>query len=157
MKKITKSNSYWLIYKERGGIIAVFLLFFNVICLAQSISITGKVTDNTGEPIIGANIMVQGTKLGAVTDLEGKYSLINISSNATLSISYVGFSTQVLKISGRSVINIVLKEDSKTLDELVVVGYGQMRKSDLTGAMSTVTSKNHSRTSSAECFTSYTR
>lgn len=141
MKKITKSNSYWLIYKERGGIITFFLLFFNVICFAQSIGITGKVTDNTGEPIIGANIVVQGTKRGTVTDLDGKYSLTNVSSNATLSISYVGFSTQVLKVNGRSTINIVLKEDSKTLDELVVVGYGQMRKSDLTGAMSTVTSK----------------
>lgn len=96
--------------------------------------IKGNVTDATGEPIIGATIMVKGTTNGTITDMDGNFSLGNIPSDASLIISYVGYTTQIIKINGENNIRITLQEDSKTLDEVVVIGYGTVKKSNLTGA-----------------------
>lgn len=104
-------------------------------------TIKGVVTDANGEPIIGANIMVKGTTTGTITDLDGRFTL-DVPENATLQVSYIGFVSQNVKVEGRKDVTIKLVEDTKTLDEVVVVGYGTMKKSDLTGSVSSITSDN---------------
>ena len=104
---------------------------------AQNIQLTGVVTDASNEPVIGASVVEKGTTNGVITDYEGNFTL-NVSANATIVISYVGFQTQEIAVNGRSHIKTILKEDNEVLDEVVVVGYGTMKKSDMTGAISSV-------------------
>ncbi len=105
-------------------------------------TVTGKVVDVNGEPIIGATIVVQGdaTK-GTVTDVDGNYVLTNIPENAVLDITYVGMQSQSIPTSGRTSVNVTLLEDMELLDEVVVVGYGTMKKVNLTGSVSSINSK----------------
>lgn len=103
----------------------------------ESRKVIGQILDNTGMPIIGANVIVKGTTTGTVSDLNGHFS-INAESNSVLEISYIGYITQEIKIGNQKNINITLKEDSEQLDELVVIGYGTMKKKDLTGAVASV-------------------
>ncbi len=105
----------------------------------QTKKITGKVVDESGEPLIGVSVQVKGTTVGAVTDLDGNFT-VSAASNAVLTVSYIGYTTQNVKVGGRSNINITLKADNKLLDEVVVVGYGTVKKRDLTGAVSSVKS-----------------
>lgn len=95
--------------------------------------IKGKVVDAAGETVIGANVLEKGTTNGVITDIDGNF-VLNVSSGATLEISYIGYVTQTIKVTNQTSLHIVLKEDSETLDEVVVVGYGTMKKSDLSGA-----------------------
>lgn len=104
---------------------------------AQKQKVTGTVTDESGEPLIGVTVVENGANVGAITDFDGKYSL-EAPANATLTFSYVGYLTQNVKVAGQSTHNIVLKEDNALLDEVVVVGYGIQRKSDVTGALTRV-------------------
>ncbi len=99
--------------------------------------ITGVVTDQRGETIIGANIVEKGTTNGTVTDFDGKFSL-EVNENAIITISYIGYLTKEITVGNQTVLNVQLIEDSQTLDEVVVVGYGTMKKSDLTGSVSNV-------------------
>lgn len=117
-----------------------FFLMFPLLIAAQS-KLSGTVVDNEGEPIIGASVLVKGTQNGVVTDIDGNFNLSNVPSRATLVVSYIGKKTQDVLVGGRNSLRIVLADDSRQLDELVVVGYGQMRKSDVTGALSRITSK----------------
>ena len=107
---------------------------------AQTVTITGTVTDETGEPIIGASVLEKGTKIGASTDIDGNFSL-NISGKHPLVVSYVGMTPQEVNVAGKSRIDIVLKENSVVLDDVVVIGYGTARKKDLTGSVSSISSK----------------
>lgn len=100
--------------------------------------VSGIILDNNGEPIIGASILVKGTTLGTITDLDGRYSLDNVPENATLEISYIGYKTQALKATDKNLANITLHEDTEVLDEVVVVGYGVQKKSDVSTAVSSV-------------------
>lgn len=100
--------------------------------LAQNIQLTGTVTDNSGEPVIGVSVLEKGTTNGLITDIDGNFS-INVPSNATILISYVGYITQEIPVNGRKTLKVVLKEDTEILDEVVVIGYGTMKKSDMTG------------------------
>lgn len=102
---------------------------------------SGKVLDVNGEPIIGATVLEKGTSNGTITDFEGNFSL-NVPINITLEISYVGYQNQQITVQTERPFNIVLKEDSETLDEIVVVGYGVQKKSDVTGAVGSVNSDN---------------
>ncbi len=104
---------------------------------AQKQKVTGTVTDESGEPLIGVTVVENGANVGAITDLDGKYSL-EAPANATLTFSYVGYLTQNVKVAGQSTHNVVLREDNALLDEVVVVGYGIQRKSDVTGALTRV-------------------
>ena len=90
---------------------------------AQDKAVSGTVIDETGEPVIGATVMVKGTKIGTATDIDGRYSL-NTPPVSTLIFSYVGYTTQEIPVDGRSVIDVTLKESRELLDEVVVVGYG---------------------------------
>lgn len=118
------------------------MLLVSAAAFAQSKTVTGKVVDDFGEPITGANVVIKGTTVGAITDLDGNFSLTNVPEKATLHISFIGYADQDVSTSGKSKFNITLSEDSQTLDDVVVVGYGVQRKSDVTGAMSRLTSKN---------------
>ena len=100
-------------------------------------SISGTVLDGQGQPVIGANIIEKGTTNGTTTDLDGKFSL-DVANNAVLHISYIGYKDQDIQVQGKKSFKIVLKEDSETLEEVVVVGYGAVKKKDLTGAVSAV-------------------
>jgi len=97
-------------------------------------NITGIVTDERGEPIIGANIMEKGTTNGVVTNLSGEFSLL-VFDNATLQISYIGYMPQEVAVGNQTTVNILMREDSQTLNEVVVIGYGTMRKKDVTGSV----------------------
>jgi TonB-linked SusC/RagA family outer membrane protein len=99
-------------------------------------TITGTVTDSRGETIIGANVVVQGTTNGTVTDIDGQYTLPGVPANAIIRISYIGYLTKEVSVGNQSTVNIVLTEDAQALEEVVVVGYGTMRKSDVTGSIS---------------------
>ncbi|WP_455593539.1 TonB-dependent receptor [Bacteroides sp.] len=104
--------------------------------------VTGVVTDATGEPIIGANVIEKGgTTNGVITDIDGKFTL-DVADNSSLLISYIGYLAQDVSTKGRNALNIVLKEDTQTLDEVVVVGYGVQKKVNLTGAVASVDSKS---------------
>ncbi|WP_294080025.1 SusC/RagA family TonB-linked outer membrane protein [Proteiniphilum sp. UBA5384] len=105
--------------------------------LQQRKQITGTVTDEQGEPVIGANIIENGTTNGTVTDIDGHFSLLIENENATIRISYIGYVEQDINTTGKNTFTVVLKEDTQSLDELVVVGYGAIRKSDVTGSIST--------------------
>lgn len=105
--------------------------------ITQAAQLKGQVVGSNGEPIIGATIMVKGTKNGTVTDFDGNFSISNVQSG-TLVISYVGYKTKEIAFHGTAPINVTLAEDSKALDEVVVVGYGTQKKSDVTGSVTSV-------------------
>lgn len=108
---------------------------------AQQMTVKGTVTDTAGEPMIGVTVMAEGTGIGAMTDLDGNYT-INADGLGSLKFSYVGYVSQTVLINGRSVVNVVMQENSAVLDELVVIGYGTLKKSDLTGAVGSIGSKD---------------
>lgn len=108
-----------------------------VLLHAQQVSISGIVKDDTGEPIIGANVLVKGTAKGAITDVDGHFALSGVPENATLVVSYIGYIPQEMLIGNKTSFTITLIEDLKALDEVVVIGYGTQRKKDLTGAITT--------------------
>lgn len=103
--------------------------------IQQGRTVSGIVVDGNGEPVIGANVVVRGTTNGTITDLDGNFSLSNIAPNTTITVSYIGYLTQEIQVGSQSSIRVVLLEDTQTLEEVVVVGYGTMRKSDVTGSI----------------------
>ena len=107
----------------------------------QTKKITGEVIDASGVPIIGANIVVKGTTNGTITDMEGRFSL-DVSDNAVLQVSYIGYNTQTIVVGNQTQFSIKLSENTAALEEVVVVGYGTQRKSDITSAVSVIDMKN---------------
>ena len=116
---------------------ALLLSVFCFVAYAQK-TVTGTVKDATGEPMIGVSIIVDGTTIGGVTDFDGNFTIQNVPENGVLKISYVGFKDQKISVAGKSSIDVTLQEDAMGLDEIVVVGYGTMKKKDLTGAVASV-------------------
>lgn len=112
---------------------------FSICAYAQNITVKGVVTSGSdGEPLIGATIQVKGSSTGTITGLDGDYQLTNVPSDAVLVFSSIGFTSQEIDVKGKTVINVVLKESSELLDEVVVIGYGAVKKSDLTSSIATV-------------------
>ncbi|MDE6648857.1 MAG: TonB-dependent receptor [Muribaculaceae bacterium] len=122
----------------RKAFLALVALMMATPAFAQNIDVSGTVLDDQGEPLIGVTVMVQGTSNGTATDFDGNYSIKNVPSKGKLVYSYIGYAQQVIDVKGRSRIDVKMSEDSQALDELVVVGYGQIKKSDLTGSVSVV-------------------
>ena len=119
-------------------------LAFMVVCSTAAMAqgkVSGTVVDANGEPVIGASVMVKGTSNGTVTDLDGRFEMPNVPSGSRLEISYVGFKTQTIDVSGKSSLSVTMQEDNALLDEVVVVGYGVQRKRDVTGALTRVNEK----------------
>lgn len=103
------------------------LLLVGVQVFAQS-AVSGKVTDESGEPCVGANVLIKGTTTGTMTDLDGNYSLPHVKQGSILVFSSIGYSTQEVKVGTSSVINVVLQSDNRFLDEVVVVAYGTQKR-----------------------------
>ncbi|WP_165004184.1 SusC/RagA family TonB-linked outer membrane protein [Seramator thermalis] len=120
----------------------MYILFctISLSAFAQNIKVTGKVTDNTGEAIIGANVTQKGTTIGTATDIDGNFTL-NVPGNATLVVSFLGYIPQEINVNDRTNINITLLEDVQALEEVVVTGYGTQRKATLTGSISSINSE----------------
>ena len=117
--------------------LTISFLLLSGFAFAQK-TVTGTVVDATGEPIIGASVIVKGTTNGTVTDFDGNFTVQNVPGKATLEISYIGFKTQSIAVEGKSSFNVTMQEDAALLDEVVVVGYGVQKKSDVTGALTRV-------------------
>ncbi|MDE5759605.1 MAG: carboxypeptidase-like regulatory domain-containing protein, partial [Bacteroides sp.] len=116
---------------------------FSLPVAAQTLNLKGTVTDaSTHEGLIGANIKVKGTTQGCITDIDGNFSLSNVNAKAVLVVSSIGYATQEVPVNGQSQLNIVMKEDSELLAEVVVIGYGTMDKKELTSAISHVSEKD---------------
>ena len=114
---------------------ALCFLLLSASAIAQQIAVNGHVKDATGEPIIGATVLVQGTSNGAATDIDGNFTL-NCNQGDKLQVSYVGYTTQVVTASSNVV--VTLQEDSKVLNDVVVIGYGRAKKNDLTGSVTAI-------------------
>ena len=123
------------------GILFILLWTFSLFIFAQNVTVSGVVNDVKGEPLIGVTIQVSGTTHGTVTDLDGRFNLLNVPSDATLDVTYIGMQGQKIPVNGRSSIDIVLLEETELLDELVVVGYGVQKKETLVGAVSQIDNK----------------
>lgn len=109
--------------------------------LAQGKIITGVILDKTGETVIGASVLVKGTTNGTITDVDGNFTLNNVQENAVLQVSFVGYKTQDIALKGQSNVKVTLEEDTEVLDEVVVIGYGSVKKSTLTGAVAKMDTK----------------
>lgn len=107
----------------------------------QSKVVKGVVNDNNGEPVIGANVSVKGTTIGTITDADGNF-VLEVPANATIFVSYIGYVSQEIGVGNKTLLDILLEEDSQALEEVVVIGYGTVKKSDLTGAVTSVSSKD---------------
>ena len=114
-----------------------FFLFAHQL-FAQDVSVSGNVKDEKGEALIGVSIQIKGTPTGNITDIDGNFTLSSVPANGELVFSYMGYQTQTIPVKGKSVINVVLKEDSQALDEVVIVGFGTQKKVNLTGAVASV-------------------
>ena len=110
-------------------------LFVTMMASAQQFTVKGTVKDATGEPIIGANVMVKGTSNGTITDIDGNYSISGANSSSVLVFTFIGYKSQEVACKGQHEINVVLAEDSQTLDEVVVVGYGSLSKKELSSSI----------------------
>ncbi len=122
---------------RKAWIVALTILSVAFPALAQKITVTGTVTDATGEPLIGASVLVKGTMSGTATDIDGNYR-IQADSNGTLTFSYVGYNIQDVAIEGRTTLNVVMKENTVMLNEVVAIGYGVVKKSDATGSVAVI-------------------
>ncbi len=123
--------------------LGLMVLFISVISFGQNGQpITGKVTDTNGEGLPGVSISIKGTTTGTITDISGNYSLAIQNEGSVLVYSFIGFKTQEIEAKGKTIINVVMQEDITDLDEVVVVGYGEMRKSDVTGSIASVQARD---------------
>jgi hypothetical protein len=123
--------------KKRFGLIFVFFLSL-LFSYAQNKTISGVISDEDGMPLPGVNIIEKGTTNGVASDFDGNYTITVANNNATLVVSYVGFITQEVSVTGRNTMNLTLLPNLEALDEIVVIGYGTARKSDLTGSVVTI-------------------
>ncbi|WP_444104096.1 SusC/RagA family TonB-linked outer membrane protein [Bacteroides sp.] len=134
IRKPIASMALFLFLGVGGGTASAY--FPDAKAVKQSVALSGLVVDATGEPIIGANVVIKGTTNGVITDLDGKFSLQNASG--TLVVSFIGYKTLEVPVQGKNFVKVVLQEDSELLDEVVVVGYGTQKKESLTGAVTVV-------------------
>ncbi len=143
MKDLIVSRSQWLRHPSFAVQWKTMLILL-VLCVgfkanAQNLTVNGTVIDSTEEPMIGATVQVDGTNNIVVTDLDGNFTLKNVASNATLVVTYIGYKTEKVAVNGQSNLTITLTEDSESLDEVVVIGYGGTRaRRDLTGSVGSV-------------------
>ncbi len=155
MKPKLKSHFLWCFVQRQKIMLplVIFIFFAGQSVLAQNHSVSGSVKDNSGVSVPGATVVVKGTTTGTATDGNGNYSLGNIPADAILQFSFVGMETQEIPVEGRFTINVTMAEDAIFIEEVVAIGYGTMRKKDLTGSVASVggnTLKNIPVSSAAE-------
>ena len=134
--------------QKRRLLLAMLLCAFWLTGFAQK-TVTGTVKDATGEPMIGVSVIIDGTSIGGVTDFNGDFTIQNVPDNAVLKFSYVGYKDQKVPTAGKTSFNVTLQEDAMGLDEVVVVGYGTMKKRDLTGAVASIKQEDLKNVASA--------
>lgn len=122
----------------RKYLFLLFLMLTTTVSAQNSITLTGQVIDDLKEPLIGVSVSVKGTTNGTSTDLDGNFILNNVPSNSTIVVSMIGFDKQEIALKGQTELNVILKEKATTLDDVVVIGYGVVKKSDLTSSITTV-------------------
>ena len=127
---------------NRKFLFAALLSLCSVVSLSAINVVTGTVTDTNASPLVGVSVMIDGTSKGVITNIEGKYSIEVPSADATLAFSYIGYTTQKIKVGNEALINVTLVENVKNIDEVVVVGYGTQKKSVITGAIASVRAKD---------------
>ncbi len=134
-------NKRFFMWKNRllQNLFLVLLLFSTNVAFAQ-VDVRGKVMDATGETLVGVNVVVQGTRQGTITDVNGEFNLSVPNSNSTLVFSYVGYLEQVVPLEGRTYLNVTMEQDTEQLDEVIVVGYGTQKKVSMTGSVSQIES-----------------
>ena len=132
----------------RRVILASLLTMFCFVAFAQK-TVTGTVKDANGEPMIGVSVMVDGTSIGGITDLDGNFTIQKVPENSVLKISYVGYREEKIKVGSNNTVSVVLQEDAQGLDEVVVVGYGTMKKKDLTGSVASVKNEDLAKVAGA--------
>ncbi len=140
MKKNDESNEFVLFRRKTWTVLFLMLLFgiFSVNLMAQNVTLSGCVKNISGDPLPGVTVVVKGTTNGTITDADGNYSLAKVPNGTTLSFSFVGMKTQEVKVAGKTNINLTLEDETIGLDEVVAIGYGTVKKQDLTGAVSSV-------------------
>lgn len=143
-----KTNSTAFRGRCFGWMLAAAFLLTGQMLLAQSRQVKGVVKDSSGETVIGASVLEKGTTNGTITDIDGNF-IISVANNATLQVSYVGYTTQEVATAGKTFISVTLREDAEMLDEVVVVGYGAQKKESVVGAISTLSSKDLLKSPSA--------
>ena len=132
MEQSIKSKGF-----EHRLLLIMWGLFLSLSAFAQQISIKGHVVDATGEPVIGASVVEGRTTNGTITDVDGNFSL-SVPANSTLTISFVGYKTQTVPVNGKNSLKVTLQEDTEVLDEIVVIGYGTVKKDDATGSVTAI-------------------
>ena len=137
----TNFGNVRLLQLFKSYLLLLCFIMLSSIVFGQKINVTGSVVDNNNEPLIGVTIVEKGTTNGTVTDFNGKYSISLSTNNPVLKFSSIGFFTQEIKVEKQSIINVTLLEDLELLDEVVVTGYGVQKRSDLTGAVSSVSAE----------------
>lgn len=143
-------NPHWKSFIRMLAVLVSVQLIFAFSAISQTIPVSGKVTDaQTGEGIPGATIAVKGTATGIVTNVDGTYQLNVPDQNSVLVISFVGFSTQEIQVNGQSAIDVVLETSFSELDEIVAIGYGTIKKRDLTGSVSSLKAEDISKSTSS--------
>lgn len=141
-------NSKSSYYPAFQGILALLFFLTSLSAVAQ-VKVTGKVTDENQEPLIGVNILIKNSTEGTISDLDGNFELDVADPNATLVFSYTGYSNQEILLKGQKTLQVIMREESQLLNEVVVVGYGTQRKSDLTGSVASVKSEELKKIASA--------
>ncbi|MDR1524966.1 MAG: SusC/RagA family TonB-linked outer membrane protein, partial [Tannerella sp.] len=136
VKTLIKKN----VWRKSLMAVAVCMASFTLLA-QQNISVRGTVTDDMGEPVIGANVVEKGTTNGGVTDVDGKFTL-NVKAGATLVVSYIGYITQDVAVDNHGVVDVILQEDNLMLDEVVVVGYGTMQKRQVTSSITSLSARD---------------
>lgn len=122
-----------------GKLTTLLMVFaFSTAMSFAQLTVTGTVIDDLGEPVLGANVIVKGTTNGATTDFDGNYSISDVAKDAILRVTFIGYSEQEIPVNGQTKIDITLREDAEMLEDVVVVGYGTMKKSDLTGSVASI-------------------
>lgn len=141
MKNIFLSKGF-----HRGIVPLLFLLLFPAFIYAQKVTVSGQVKDVQGEPIIGANVVIKGTTIGVITDLDGMFSIPDVETGATIDISYIGYLPQSFVVKDMKPLSVTLKEDTQALEEVVVIGYGVQKKSVVTASIAKVGSEELAQT-----------
>ncbi|MFA9370164.1 MAG: SusC/RagA family TonB-linked outer membrane protein [Labilibaculum antarcticum] len=125
---------------KKGMLLLLLLIAVPLVTLAQTIRVTGKVTDSGGETLPGVNIVILGTTQGTITNIDGIYS-IDVPFNGSLTFNFIGCNTQTIEVNNQNTINVVMADDVQSLDEVVIIGYGTMKRSDVTGSVVSVSSE----------------
>ena len=149
MKQLKKISVLKQILQSVKVLFIISLLLLPQQLSAQNLTISGKIIDTSTNPIVGATIIVKGESRGTTSDIDGNFSIDNIAPNATLVFSFIGMKTQEIMILDNKILNVIMEEEFIGLEEVVAIGYGTIKKQDLTGSVVSVAGENLSKTSSA--------